>query len=205
MTGSEQVLIEDWCQQYPSHSVGTLAFGADGALYVAGGDGASFNFADWGQTAAAQPVRRPARLAGDAASARRPPRAARCGARTSGRPATRHARRHHPPRRPGTGAGRPDNPLWSSPDPNARRIIANGSRNPFRFTIRPGTNEVWSGDVGWNTGRRSTASSSVTDAVSTTSGGPATRAPTGRQLRRRQPEHLREPLLGRAERRSVRR
>ena len=47
--GSEQVLIEDWCQQYPSHSIGTLAFGADGALYVSGGDGASFNFADWGQ------------------------------------------------------------------------------------------------------------------------------------------------------------
>ena len=32
--GTEQVLIEDWCQQYPSHSIGTLAFGADGALYV---------------------------------------------------------------------------------------------------------------------------------------------------------------------------
>ena len=46
MTGSEQVLIEDWCQQYPSHSIGDLAFGADGALYASGGDGASFNFAD---------------------------------------------------------------------------------------------------------------------------------------------------------------
>ena len=49
MTGSEQVLIEDWCQQYPSHSLGDLAFGADGALYVSAGDGASFNFADYGQ------------------------------------------------------------------------------------------------------------------------------------------------------------
>ena len=49
MTGTEQVLIEDWCQQYPSHSIGDIAFGADGALYVTGGDGASFNFADWGQ------------------------------------------------------------------------------------------------------------------------------------------------------------
>ena len=49
MTGTEQVLIEDWCQQYPSHSVGALAFGTDGALYVSGGDGASFNFADYGQ------------------------------------------------------------------------------------------------------------------------------------------------------------
>ena len=49
MTGPEQVLINDWCQQYPSHSIGSLAFGADGALYVSGGDGASFNFTDWGQ------------------------------------------------------------------------------------------------------------------------------------------------------------
>ena len=36
MTGSEQVLIEDWCQQYPSHSVGTVEFGRDGALYASG-------------------------------------------------------------------------------------------------------------------------------------------------------------------------
>ena len=46
---AEQVLIHDWCQQYPSHTVGDLAFGADGALYVTGGDGASFNFTDYGQ------------------------------------------------------------------------------------------------------------------------------------------------------------
>jgi len=49
MTGSEQVLIEDWCQQFPSHSIGALAFGSDGALYVSGGDGASFNAIDYGQ------------------------------------------------------------------------------------------------------------------------------------------------------------
>src|SRR5215208_2291400 len=49
MTGNEQVLIEDWCQQYPSHSIGSLAFGPDGALYVSGGDGASFNAVDYGQ------------------------------------------------------------------------------------------------------------------------------------------------------------
>ena len=33
----------------------------------------------------------------------------------------------------------------------ARRIIAYGLRNPFRFTYRPGTNELWIGDVGWGT------------------------------------------------------
>src|SRR5512132_1005229 len=49
-TGGEQPLITDeWCQQFPSHSIGHLAFGPDGSLYVSGGDGASFNNADWGQ------------------------------------------------------------------------------------------------------------------------------------------------------------
>ncbi len=49
ISGPEQVLIEDWCQQFPSHSIGTVAFGPDGALYVGGGDGASFTVADYGQ------------------------------------------------------------------------------------------------------------------------------------------------------------
>src|SRR5918999_6315298 len=47
--GVETPLITDWCQQYPSHSVGDLAFGPGRALYVSAGDGASFNFADYGQ------------------------------------------------------------------------------------------------------------------------------------------------------------
>ena len=38
----ETVLIEDWCQQFPSHSIGTVLFGPDGSLYVGAGDGASF-------------------------------------------------------------------------------------------------------------------------------------------------------------------
>jgi len=32
--GQEQVLLEAWCQQFPSHSIGSLAFAPDGALYV---------------------------------------------------------------------------------------------------------------------------------------------------------------------------
>ena len=46
---NEDVLVEDWCQQYPSHSTGSLEMDASGALYATGGDGASFNFTDWGQ------------------------------------------------------------------------------------------------------------------------------------------------------------
>jgi len=41
--------------------------------------------------------------------------------------------------------------LFSNSNANARRIIGYGMRNPFRFTFRPGTNELWIGDVGWAT------------------------------------------------------
>ena len=34
--------------------------------------------------------------------------------------------------------------------PQRLTIISYGLRNPFRFTIRPGTDELWVGDVGWN-------------------------------------------------------
>jgi PKD repeat protein len=50
---------------------------------------------------------------------------------------------------PTTGEGLPDNPMAASTDPNAQRIVAYGLRNPFRITTRPGTDEVWIGDVGW--------------------------------------------------------
>ena len=87
MTGTEQVLVEDWCQQYPSHSIGDIAFGGDGALYVTGGDGASFNFADWGQDGS------PLNPCGDppGGGGGRPPRAAPCAARISGPRPTRPA------------------------------------------------------------------------------------------------------------------
>jgi len=57
-------------------------------------------------------------------------------------------------------------PLASSADPNARRIVAEGLRNPFRFAIRPGTNEIWAGDVGWNTWEEINRVANPTAAVS---------------------------------------
>jgi PKD repeat protein len=151
MTGPEQVLVEDWCQQYPSHSIGTVDFGPDGALYASGGDGASFNFADWGQDG------NPANPCGDPPSgvgtALAPPNA-EGGAlrsqdlRTSGDPVSLDGTIIRV--NPATGAALPDNPLAANADANARRIIAYGMRNPFRFTPRPGTSELWVGDVGWN-------------------------------------------------------
>jgi glucose/arabinose dehydrogenase len=95
--GTEQVLITDWCQQYTSHSVGDLAFGPDGALYVTGGDGASYTFADYGQDGSplnpcgartcARPGTRPARTARSGAST--PTRATRCPATRTPRAPTR--------------------------------------------------------------------------------------------------------------------
>ena len=150
MTGSEQVLIEDWCQQYPSHSIGSLAFGADGALYVSGGDGASFNFVDYGQDGT--PVNPCGDPPGGVGGTMTPPTA------EGGALRSQDARTMSDPVGldgailrvdPTTGAGLPDNPMASSSDPNARRIVGYGLRNPFRITTRPGTNEVWMGDVGW--------------------------------------------------------
>ena len=78
----EQVLIEDWCQQYPSHSIGSLEFDAAGNLYATAGDGASFNFADSGQDGTRQPVRGPGgsgRRAPQPGPARQDPGAGRPG------------------------------------------------------------------------------------------------------------------------------
>jgi len=151
MTGLEQVLIEDWCQQYPSHSIGSLAFGADGALYVSGGDGASFNFTDYGQDG--NPVNPcgdpPSGVGGTQTSPTAEGGALRSqDLRTSSDPTTLDGAILRVD--PATGQALSTNPLYSNADTNTRRIISYGLRNPFRFVIRPGTNEVWTGDVGWN-------------------------------------------------------
>ena len=143
--GSETVLIQDWCAQFPSHSIGTVLFGPDGYLYAAGGDGASFTDVDHGQfggnpcnagstesgAARAQSVRTPA---------------------TASAPSTLDGALIRID--PATGAAAPGNAFTTGASPrtdaNERRTIAYGLRNPFRFAFRPGTNELWVGDVGWN-------------------------------------------------------
>jgi glucose/arabinose dehydrogenase len=50
---------------------------------------------------------------------------------------------------PDTGAALADNPMYSSADANTRRIVGYGLRNPFRMVLRPGTREMWIGEVGW--------------------------------------------------------
>jgi glucose/arabinose dehydrogenase len=51
-----------------------------------------------------------------------------------------------------TGLGMPDNPYAAfGPGYNVSRVYAYGFRNPFRFTQRPGSGDLYVGDVGENT------------------------------------------------------
>jgi glucose/arabinose dehydrogenase len=135
----EHVLVEGWCQQFSSHSIGDLQFGPEGALYASGGDGASFSATDIGQLGT------PPNPCGDPPEEGGALRAQ--DVRTAGDPTGLNGTVIRVD--PETGKAWPGNPL-SGPDENARRIVAYGLRNPFRFAIDPETHEVYSGNVGWN-------------------------------------------------------
>ena len=125
----ETVLIEDWCQVFPSHTVGHLEF-RGGALYASAGEGADFFGADWGQLGSPpNPCSDPPNEGGALRSQ---------DLRTGGDPVTLDGTVIRID--PNTGSGLPGNPLFGPFDPlgNAGRIIAYGLRNPFRFAISPG-------------------------------------------------------------------
>ena len=153
MTGSELVLIHDWFQQYPSHSIGSIVFGTDGALYASGGDGASFNWADYGQDG------NPLNPGGDppvgVGGAQTPPTAEGGALRSQDLRTLRRPGRTGRNADPGRSGDRRGalRATRSSPAPTRTRAGSSryGLRNPFRFTTRPGTGEIWIGDVGWNT------------------------------------------------------
>ncbi len=134
--GGEQVLIHDWVQQFPSHAIGDVKFGPDGFLYASAGDGASFNFVDWGQNG--NPFNDPAQEGGALRS---------LDILSSGDPTGLDGTIIRV--NPDTGLGAPGNPFANSSDINNRRIIAYGLRNPFRIQFKPGTSELYIADTGW--------------------------------------------------------
>ncbi|MBV1851664.1 PQQ-dependent sugar dehydrogenase [Catellatospora tritici] len=140
MTGKEEVLLTGWCQQFPSHSVGDLKFGRDGMLYVSAGEGANFTKVDYGQLGT------PVNPCGDPAREGGALRAQDLRGGTDPAAYNGTLLRLDPT----TGKAAEGNPGSGATDEAARRIVAYGLRNPFRFNIRPGTDEVWLGDVGWN-------------------------------------------------------
>jgi glucose/arabinose dehydrogenase len=157
-------LIWDACQQFPSHSGGGMAFGPDGQLYISFGDGASFNGVDYGQRGgtvpdfsnpftSVNPCHDPVvKTSADGASPTVAIASAQGGqlrsqdVRTTGDPTGLDGAVVR--LNPDTGAASSGNPLASSSDANTRRIIANGFRNPFRLTFRPGTTDLYVGHVG---------------------------------------------------------
>ncbi len=154
--GNELPLLSGWCQQYPSHSIGDLRFGPDGSLYVSGGDGASFLWADYGQGGS------PPNPCGD------PP--GKGGAlrsqslrRAAGEPALLNGSILRID--PATGAGMPGNPL------PAARISTHGGSSPAACGIRSaspcGPARTSSGSATWagTRPRRSTGSRSANDSV----------------------------------------
>ena len=150
--GGEKVLVEDWCQQFPIHINGTVAFGSDGKLYASHGSAASAHFTDYGQTGVPPRTRAATRRCPPVARRRsRPRKVARCDRRIRRRPNDPYTLDGTVIRvDPDTGDGVAGNPLFSSTDANARRIVVYGLRMPFRFAPRPNANELWIGDVGEN-------------------------------------------------------
>ncbi|HMJ80883.1 MAG TPA: cell wall-binding repeat-containing protein [Candidatus Dormibacteraeota bacterium] len=164
-TGAEQVLVQGYCQQFPSHSNDDLWIGPDGYLYATAGDGASFagtgsatseDFGQWGGTKS--PVVTPANPCGDPPNAAGTANTAPTGQGGALRSQSTRRAAATPASLDGAllristadGSGVPGNPFAASSDPIRQRILAYGFRNPFRFTFGPSGNAVWVGDVGYN-------------------------------------------------------
>ncbi len=130
------------------HTIDALMFATDGTLLVSAGDGAHAELADDGGNDRASFI--PGRA----------PHEQDIGAYRSqmiGSPAGKILRID-----PASGNGLPSNPLYDGDGTHNRsKVWVRGLRNPFRFSIRPGTGsvhpadarpgDIFIGDCGWNT------------------------------------------------------
>ncbi len=131
---------------FGSHTVGALRWGADGSLLVSVGDGATAGNVDDGGNDPGSFGPGRADPAEDIGAFRSQDMNSLCGKILRLDPTT--------------GQGRPDNPFYDG-DPHSDRskVWEYGLRNPFRFSVRPGTGSstpgalhpgsLFIGDVGW--------------------------------------------------------
>jgi glucose/arabinose dehydrogenase len=141
----EKPLLEGWCQQFSSHSIGELQFGPEGALYVSGGDGAAYeSIADYGQLGTPpNPCGDPNKPAGTTPS---PVSESQGGAlRSQNLKLLNGAILRIDPDTAEPFAG---NPLTGAGNKTTELTVAKGFRNPFRFTFDPQTGEIYTGNVG---------------------------------------------------------
>jgi glucose/arabinose dehydrogenase len=143
----EKELLQGWCQQFNSHSIGELQFGPEEALYVSGGDGASYeSIPDYGQLGTPpNPCGDPPTPAGVAPTGEQRQDAQGGALRSQNMKLLNGAILRVDPE---TGDPLPGNPLKGNGNENTERTIAKGFRNPFRFVVNPLTDEIYSGNVG---------------------------------------------------------
>ncbi len=116
---SSELIIMSYDQPYANHNGGCIAFGADGYLYVAAGDGGSGGDPDNNAQNITNPLGKILRIDVDN------------------------------PQQPLQYGIPADNPFADSTNLDIRKeIYAWGLRNPWRFSFDPETNLLWCGDVG---------------------------------------------------------
>ncbi|WP_187264803.1 PQQ-dependent sugar dehydrogenase, partial [Pontibacter beigongshangensis] len=154
---SRKILIGETVSQglpilYLGHGVGSLVFGEDGSLLLSIGDGASAGYVDTGYDPANPNDTYIPQAIKDGIITEKE----NIGAYRAQQVESINGKILRID--PATGNGLPSNPFYNSSAPRsaASRVWALGLRNPFRFTIKPGSGGtgfpgvLYIGDVGWH-------------------------------------------------------
>ncbi len=144
---SRKILLGETPQEgfpicFYTHSIGAVRFGTDGSLFVSAGDGATTDYADFGQYTGSYSSQCEQMFGSQSLGAFRSQSLATLGGKVVRID-------------PATGLGLPDNPHFTGdPDVPASRIWSMGLRNPYHFAVRPGSpapGTLYMGEVGYQT------------------------------------------------------